>query len=340
MKLDLSSHQANINLLENVSQFLRGSPKDFRDDVLYAVRISAPLRERTFLVKLGAELSGSTWLEVEPIAVASELFMISAFTADDVIDGADLRSGQNTLFKRRGASRAFLIAEWIHAIAQIYLSKKEDIINNRCFSKACSLVRNTFSELIRFQYVESSYENNINISIDTIDKLARGRTGKLIESCLVAPAIISKNAKLKRILSECGHWFGIAFQHRDDVLDIISDRNIVGKPVLSDLVNGQPNIVIVHALTKNTHKMTKELILQYFGKASSHPQIRNQISSCQPSILKALKESGSLLFACNLVNEYCHRALISLSEIPLSSARNKLEKLIQLVSKIELPWDY
>ncbi|GAH95370.1 unnamed protein product, partial [marine sediment metagenome] len=61
------------------------------------IKSSAPLRERTYLVHLAAEMLEVEWTRVEPFAFAAELFMISALTADDVMDGSIRRSGHPSL---------------------------------------------------------------------------------------------------------------------------------------------------------------------------------------------------------------------------------------------------
>jgi len=339
MKIEQRSKAANLELIEYLDKYLVNSPLNFRNDVLYAIRLAAPLRERTSLVRLAADMAGVGWSVVKPFAFAAEFFMISALTADDVIDGADQRSGEPSLFKLKGESRSFLIAEWLHAMANGCLSQKHPTANDAQWREAVMEFRSAYSFLIMNQYVESDEEGNPDVTLEKIDELAEGRTGGLLKVCLTVPATIAGLADLKTNLDDCGRWLGIAFQHRDDILDFICSPEVIGKPVLLDLLNGQPNIVLSHALTISTDQTAREIILKYFGAGLTNKGILEHGRDMQEDVLSTLRKCGSLEYASQVVRDYCSRAGDALSGVPASRAKNELRNIIDLVSEIEFPWE-
>ena len=339
MKIHQPSKAANLELIEYLDKYLVNSPRSFRDDVLYAIRLTAPLRERTYLLRIAADMAEVGWSVVEPFALAAEFFIISALTADDVIDGADRRSGEPSLFKLKGPARSFLVAEWLHAMANICLSQKPSIADEARWREAAEEFRSAYSSLIMNQYVESDEQGNPDVTLKEIDKLAAGRTGGLLKVCLTVPAILAGLNDLEKSLDDCGRWLGIAFQHRDDILDFISAPEVLGKPILLDLLNGQPNLVLSHALTISTDKIAREIILKYFGAGLRDNNILEHGHDIQDDVLSAVRKSGSLAYASEVVRDYCARAQDALSGVPASRARDELHGFIDLVSNIEFPWE-
>lgn len=339
MRLEDFSIDADNRLLEYVETYLSEFSPAFRQDVLHAVRITAPLRERTYLVRLAADLSGVRWEAVEPFAFAAELFIISALTADDAIDGAGTRSGQPTLAKNKGVACAMLVAEWLHALAHVVLWKTPAGVGDEVWRAAAERFHATYSSFFFHQYWESQEERNQHVTLEEVDRLSRGRTGRLLEACLASPAIISTSTVLTKTLTECGRWLGMAFQHRDDILDFIATPEIIGKPILLNLLSGQPNLVLSHALTRATDQGARNTILRYFGAARLDTDIERLGKSIQDEVLLALRATGSFTFASELVRDYCERAIKELSGLAPSPAKEELVNVISIVAAVEFPWE-
>ena len=339
MMLEQLSQRANQDLIHYLDAHLADSPREFRDDVLYAVRISAPLRERMYLVRVAADLADADWETVDPFAFAAELFIVSALTADDVIDGAERRSGEPSLCRCKGPARSFLVAEWLHTIATACLWPKMTSVSSATWRRAAQEFQESFRLFFVNQYLTSSLEHNPNVGIEVLDELARGRTGRLLEACLTAPAIAAAPDETAMALAECGRWLGIAFQHRDDILDFIGASEVLGKPILLDLLNGQPNLVLCHAFTITHDQTRRDMLLRHFGAAGTYPDARKRGPDLQEEIVSALRTSGSLLFAARVVQDYCNRAIQSLGALAPSSAKQELEDFVRVVGTIQFPWE-
>jgi geranylgeranyl pyrophosphate synthase len=101
----------------------------------------------------------------------------------------------------------------------------------------------------------------------------------------------------------------------------------MGKPVLGDILNGQPNVVLAHALRqKNSH--LKREVTRWVGKGTGR-----RPGNVTP-IIEAVKALGSIDYACDVMNRYIGRARKALDRIPEGQPRSVLEGLLQLISAL------
>jgi len=82
-----------------------------------------------------------------------------------------------------------LVAEWLHAISQITLWKKADGISDKLWNRAVDRFHTAYSSFFVSQFQESDEQGNRHVTLEQINRLSRDRTGRLLEACLVAPAI-------------------------------------------------------------------------------------------------------------------------------------------------------
>lgn len=122
-------------------------------------------------------------------------------------------------------------------------------------------------------------------------------------------------------LRTIGSNFGIALQLADDVLDFIGDEQTMGKPILHDLLNGQPNIVLAHALSGKSTAQS-HLVARWLGKGThNHP------ARVAP-IIRALEELGSIDYGRMMVTRYLKKANEGVLEIPEGRARRLLKRIV------------
>jgi geranylgeranyl diphosphate synthase type II len=77
------------------------------------------------------------------------------------------------------------------------------------------------------------------------------KTGELIRACILAGVILGGGSKEEEeLLNTFGKKLGLAFQVKDDILDIIGDKNMLGKSTDSDKNNNKSNFISVYGLEK------------------------------------------------------------------------------------------
>jgi geranylgeranyl pyrophosphate synthase len=89
------------------------------------------------------------------------------------------------------------------------------------------------------------------------------KTGKLIEACVLCVCLLKKDISEAQInqFIEFSRKFGLAFQIRDDVLDIIGSEEEIGKPINSDINKNKstyPSILGVEESQKKAESLGKE----------------------------------------------------------------------------------
>lgn len=282
--------------------------------VLYAVSLIG-VRERAFLTRISCQLCGVRWSTALPIALAAECFISSALTGDDVVDRADTRWRKPTVWKRWGDDQAWLVTEMLHALAHSAIDASKH-------AAAADVVRSSFNRFFEGQFREIACKKTHSRK-DAVE-LAMERTGCLIEACLVAPALIA-DSRFRKPLSAFGKNFGTAFQLADDIYDFLGDPAVMGKPILGDLLNGQPNIVLAHALDQEDGP-SKRMLAYWLGRG-----VENRPKNIGP-ILHALEALGSIDFAYDLVRSHLERAKKALECIPLAKPKKLLEGFLQLIS--------
>jgi geranylgeranyl diphosphate synthase, type II len=113
------------------------------------------------------------------------------------------------------------------------------------------------------------------LTIDQLMQIHRLKTGCLIEFALVGGGIIAlKDPHTLQILKEIAHHIGIAFQIQDDILDVVGDATVIGKPIHSDEKNNKYTYVsllgIEGAKTKlmNHYEQAKTCLKQISTRSS------------------------------------------------------------------------
>ena len=107
-------------------------------------------------------------------------------------------------------------------------------------------------------------------------------------------------------LREYGRGLGMAFQIRDDVLDLIGDEGELGKPVTSDLMQGKMSLATIRALQQSREVGN----VQASGDLSSE--------------MNLLRRTGALEYATQKAKEYAVEAQRSLVALPESVVRREL----------------
>jgi octaprenyl-diphosphate synthase len=147
--------------------------------------------------------------------------------------------------------------------------------------------------------------------------IAERKTAYLFSGCTKLPAITAglDGGGVTRI-SEIGKNLGMAFQLIDDLLDLTSTREALGKPVASDLKEGKVTLPVLSVMLK--------------GDAEGGASIRRVLderdfrSVKSQEVLRLVERSDGLKRTRSLAEEYARRATASLQEFPASPYREAI----------------
>lgn len=195
-------------------------------------------RLRPFMVLESARVFGVDQGRARRVAAAAEFVHCYSLVHDDLpaMDNADTRRGKPSLHKAYDEATAILAGDALLTIAFEILSDPETHEDPRV---RIELVANLAGAIGMHGMVGGQMLDLIGekqeFDVGTISRLQRMKTGKLIAFCCEAGAILGKaNPAHRQSLRNYAHDLGLAFQVTDDLLDVESTEEEMGKPVQQD----------------------------------------------------------------------------------------------------------
>lgn len=223
-------------------------------------------RLRPILLLESNRLSGGTIEKALPFACAIELVHTYSLIHDDLpaMDNDDLRRGVPTSHKVFGEAQAILAGDGLLNLAyETLLDAVEDPLS---LAAARTLARASGSRgMIGGQSLDVSTEGR-TIDLETLTCIHLNKTTRLIQSALEAGALLANaDEQSVRLFGRFGFHLGMAFQIKDDLLDIEGDEALLGKPIGSDAESGKNTYPVLAGLDK-----AKESLETHTGKALDH----------------------------------------------------------------------
>lgn len=235
------------------------------DSMSYSLNIGGK-RIRPLIFLLTYAMYKNDYTRVLPIACSIEMIHTYSLIHDDLpcMDNDDLRRGYPTNHKKFNEAIAVLAGDGLLNEA-MNIMFKYCITNGNEAMQACYLISNSsgVEGMIGGQVVDIISEGK-EIALDELEYMHKKKTGKLIMAAIISGAMLG-NAKTQDIelLYEYGEKLGLAFQIKDDILDIVGETDVLGKPAFSDMENNKTNFITTYGLDeciKMCIKLTEECI--------------------------------------------------------------------------------
>ncbi|NFV11900.1 polyprenyl synthetase family protein [Clostridium sporogenes] len=191
--------------------------------------------------------------KVMPIAAAIEMIHTYSLIHDDLpaMDNDDLRRGKPTNHKVFGEAIAILAGDALLNEA-MNIMFEYSLKNGENALKACYTIAKAagVEGMIGGQVVDILSEDR-SIPVDELYYMHKKKTGVLIKASILAGAILAsvKSTDIE-LLGEYGDNLGLAFQIKDDILDVEGDTTTLGKKVKSDEDNHKTTFVKVYGIEK------------------------------------------------------------------------------------------
>jgi heptaprenyl diphosphate synthase len=178
-------------------------------------------------------------------AVSVELVHQASLYHDDVIDEAVMRRQVESVNSRWGNLVAIVAGDFLLArSAEIAASLGQEV---------AALLANTLARLCEGQLIEIRSKLSIERTHTDYFETIAGKTSALMATACRVGAITSKRDRSEiEALTQFGRAFGMVFQIRDDILDIIATEKQLGKPAGQDLAEGTYTLPVLLALADET----------------------------------------------------------------------------------------
>ena len=173
--------------------------------------------------------------------ISLELMHLASLYHDDVMDEADVRRNVDSVNARYG--------NLVAIVAGDYLMARSAGIAADLGTDVAGLMARTLAWLTRGQVSEVRTAFSVERTEDDYFEAIEGKTGSLMAaSCRVGAITADHEPAHTEALSEFGRCFGMVYQLRDDILDVIAVDNELGKPAGQDLAEGIYNLPTLYAL--------------------------------------------------------------------------------------------
>ena len=229
-----------------------GHQKTIFEAMNYSVKAGGK-RLRPILMREVYRLFGGQGKEIEPLMAAIEMIHTSSLIHDDLpcMDNDEYRRGKKTTWVAYGYDMAVLAGDalLIYAIetaAKAFAMTPDAAKVGRCIQILSE--KTGIYGMIGGQTVDVELTNQ-PIPKDKLDFIYRLKTGALLEASMVIGAVMAGASE-----AECGTVermaaaIGLAFQIQDDILDVTSTSEVLGKPVGSDAEEGKTTFVTLLGL--------------------------------------------------------------------------------------------
>jgi len=234
----IDSYVARVNRgLDEALPLATTSPERLHEAMRYAV-LSGGKRVRPLLVYATGECLGTEVRLMDGAAVAIELIHAFSLVHDDLpaMDDDDLRRGKPTVHKQYDEATAILAADALQPLAFSVLARIEGAPADapvqlvHLVSEACGSTGMTGG-----QSIDLAAEGAV-LSSDELERMYSLKTGALIHAAIVSACLLKEGlcGEDAAALDRFGRDIGLAFQIQDDVLDVLGDTQVIGKPAGSD----------------------------------------------------------------------------------------------------------
>jgi len=212
------------------------------DIIKYSV-LAGGKRFRPILTYTIANLFGVDLQKVDSSACAIELIHIYSLIHDDLpsMDDDDIRHNQPSSHKVYGEAQAILAGDGLQALAFEIISN-DDLIDSDTKVKLLSLLSLSAFKMAEGQSIDLSIVSK-KVDIGILSNLHKKKTGSLLNCSIMFGAILNPSTSKKdlSILDSFSNHIGLAYQVQDDVLDVTTSVEVLGKSQNSDSVKNKPS---------------------------------------------------------------------------------------------------
>ena len=285
---------SNVQAITEIGEYLRnGGGKRLRPALLF---LSAKLFDYKGrgAVRMGAVV---------------EIIHTATLVHDDIIDEAKTRRGRPAANTQWGNSKCVLAGDWL------YMQAFKVAVQERNFRILDTLIELT-QQMVEGELLQMEKLGQL-ITLDEHFDLIYRKTACLFSVCMRMGAILGgATPAQEKAVAQYGLDLGMAFQFVDDVLDLTTSEDVLGKPVASDLREGKVTMAVIHAVERCTadERAQIETILRdraFNGVTHAH-------------IMRILQRYGSLDAATDRAAGYAESAQKAICTFPDSEIKRAL----------------
>ena len=277
-------------------------------------------RLRATLPWLVAKAVGDSHSGLLDVGAAIEIIHNFTLVHDDIMDDDDIRRGRPAVHVAYDLPTAINAGDAMLAIAFEAMAVAEGIE-----AELVPFLVKRIGRMVRKcsegQQMDIEFEDREWVSEDEYITMIHGKTAAMFLTCAeVGSHLAGADSDTIQCMHDWGLALGLCFQLMDDLIDVLSDSDTLGKPSGSDVAQGKRTLMVIHALNQPPSKSKNDL-LAVLGKGDTVNS--EQIASAH----KALEDLGSIDYARAKAESYHRNALDCLDRLPDGPAMRALREL-------------
>lgn len=273
-------------------------------------------RIRPVFVILASEFGAYKLEDVAKVAVSLELVHMASLVHDDVIDNSDMRRGLETVKAKWNNRIAMYAGDYIFSRALVSISEIE-------LQPVHQLLAKTMLEICEGEIIQIEHQRELNQTIrDYLRRIKRKTALLLSSSCELGALASGADATIVRKLRRFGYFAGMSFQITDDILDITSTDEELGKPAGSDLLNGHLTLPILYI-------KDQPAFLPYMKRSFEGTLTDTQ----REEMLLYIRQSGAIEKAQVVSGLYLKKALDEIKDLPNGKPKKTFQQIAAFIGK-------
>ncbi len=250
-----------LQILDKVNESIAGlsytrQPAGLYAPIKYVLSLGGK-RVRPVLVLMAYNLYKDSIDSVMSQALAMETYHNYTLLHDDLMDRSDRRRGMPTVHVKWDDNTAILSGDAMLVLAYRLLAEG----NPEKLAEALDLFSQTALEICEGQQYDMEFETRENVTEDEYMEMIRLKTSVLLAASLKLGAILGDASQADAdALYEFGVQIGLAFQLKDDFLDVYGDPTVFGKNLGGDILCNKKTYMLINALARANAIQHEELL--------------------------------------------------------------------------------
>lgn len=290
-------------------------PINLYEPISYILNLGGK-RLRPVLTLMSADIFEADYTEALDAALAIEVFHNFSLVHDDIMDGAPLRRGKQTVHGKWDINTGILSGDAMLIYSYQLLERYPDPI----YRQLMQLFGQTAMAVCEGQQYDVDFEERDNVTIPEYLHMIQYKTAVLVGAAMKMGAIIAKGSKESQdLIYDFGINLGTAFQLQDDYLDAFGDPESFGKQVGGDIIENKKTYMYLKALELGSAVQVRELGHLFSVKPED---TANKIATAKELFM----ETGAVAATLREIEAYTDKAFSILERLSLDGPKKNMLK--------------
>lgn len=270
-------------------------------------------RLRPLLMVLTARACGYQGSHASKYAVIFEYLHAATLLHDDVVDGGELRRGNQVAHQAWDPPTAVLTGDFL-------LARALSLAADTGLPEVIRTIAAITEQMSQGEIEQLNRKGDIDLDEDDYLEVIRCKTAVLFQGACRTGALISDSSRDQVLaFADYGYHLGMAFQMADDLLDYTTDSRTLGKRVGADLREGKLTLPVIHTLGRMTEDDRRWMIDLIQAQSFSTDEFEH--------LIELLRDHGGISYTRQCAVEHVEQAKKALNPFPASTERSVLSDI-------------